>query len=184
MANPVPLKLALSLGPEAHAEELDEHSRRLRRDLKELGVEADLVRDGPAPEGTKSAGGTTPGQLGVNAQPEQLAALVGVLGQWTSFDPSRAATLSNIPPEQLAVLSALVLAAMPRMPARFARFAYKDGDRQIEFEYDPATTDPQKLLAEIKATVQSTVNITAQGNITIGGNVVGRDQTTTSVSGG
>jgi hypothetical protein len=182
MNNAIPLTVEISLGPEAHAEELDTHSRRLRRDLEEMGVAADFMRSGPPPEGAKSAEAVTVGQLGVAAQPEQLATLVGVLGQWASFDPSRAATLSNIPPDQLAVLSALVLAAMPRMPVRFARFAYKDGDRQIEFEYDPATTDPQKLLAEIKATVQSTVNITAQGNITIGGSVTGRDVITTTVA--
>jgi hypothetical protein len=184
MTKPLTLQLALSLGAETHPEELDDATRRLRRELNELGVEADLVPAPPGPPGTKSAGGIAPGQLDVSAPPDQFSTLVSALGQWTSFDPGRVATLSQIPPEQLAILSAIVLAAMPRLPSRYARFAYKDGDRQIEFEYDPATTDPHKLLAEIQATVHSTLNITAQGNITIGGNVVGRDQTTTNVSGG
>lgn len=180
MTQPIPLKLEISLGAEAHPEELDDHARRLRRDLTEQGVEADFVRGGPLPDGAKSAETTALGQLAVNAPPEQLAALVGVLAQWASFDPGRAATLGNIPPEQLAVLATLVISAMPRMPSRFARFVYKDGDRQIEFEYDPEKTDPQKLLAEIKATTQSPITLTAHGDITIGGDLIARDKISSS----
>lgn len=170
----VSLKLEIELGPRSHVEELDAQSRRLRRSLLEQGLSAGLAQEA-APLGTKASAGDTFGQLEVDALPEQYAALVGVLGQWASFDPDRAATLRQIPAEQWGLLAGLVVAMLPRLPNRLAHFSYRDGDRLIEFDYDPTRTDPQQLLSEIQAAAQGGVHILAHGDITIGGSVVGRD---------
>ncbi|MGQ0601443.1 MAG: hypothetical protein ACT4QE_07075 [Anaerolineales bacterium] len=177
----LPLNLRIDLGIDAPAEEVDEVTRRLRRDIQELGVEADFVRNGPAPEGTKSAEALALGQLGLSALPEQLTALLSVLDNWATRAPDRMATLSHLPAEQLTVLATLLLSSAQR-PPRLARFVYRDGERHLEFDYDPEKTDPQKLLAEIKITVQSSVTITAHGDVTIGGSVTGRDFSATTVA--
>lgn len=174
------LTLEIRLDADADAEELDKQARLLRRELREAGVETDTVRSGAAPVGSKAGEAVALGQMAVSTEPEHYAALVGALGQWVSFDPGRTATLGHIASDQFPALAALVITALQRTPDRLALFEYQDGDRRIKIEYDPQQTNPQELLAHIHATASNTVNIHAQGNITIHGDVVGRDKIITN----
>lgn len=174
MSRAVPLTLELNLGPQGYPEELDGAARRLRRHLRDQGLEVTLATEA-APLGAKASVGDQPGQLEVGALPDQFTVLVGALGQWVSHDPDRAATLRQLPPDLWGQLAALVVTMMPRLPARLARFTYQDGARSVTLEYDPDRTDPRQLLAEIQSTLAGGVHIVAQGDITIGGSVTGRD---------
>lgn len=173
MASAVPVTLEISLGPQTYPEELDVHTRRLRRELDDRGLWAEL-RHVQVPVGTKASAGDQPGQLNVSALPEQFAALMGTVAQWASADAERSATLRQLPPETWGQLAGLVVALAARVPVRLARFTYQDGDRVITLDYDPDRTDPRDLLAEI-GSLSSGVSIVAHGDITIGGHVSGHD---------
>lgn len=182
MDDPVALQVELDLGAETHAEELDAHTRRVQSDLRACGIDAGRTGLALPPPNAKGEASPQPGRLGVIAPPDQFAGLIAVLMQWAGNDPTRTAAIHNVPLDRLPALAALVLAAMPRQPGRLATFNYQDGERRIQLDYDPTITDPRSLLAEIRGAVSSTVNITAQGDITIGGSVVGRDQSAHATS--
>ncbi len=121
-----------------------------RRLLSELR-EAGVAADlprGAPPAGAKSGEAAIVGALGLTMPPEQLPALAALISQWAA-----------------------------RTPGRLARFVYQEGDRRVEIEYDPEKTNPRELLAELTR-AQATVQINAGGDVTIGGDVAGRDHLT------
>ena len=70
--------------PEADAERLDTLTRRLMRDLRDLGAESVERRaGGPIPEGAKSAEAFTLGALALVTIPTFLPKLVEFLQAWT-----------------------------------------------------------------------------------------------------
>ncbi len=186
------MQLELYLGQDSEAEAVDKHARRIRRNLLELGVSAELTPGPALPIGAKGQSGPALGRLDLTAPGEQASAVLQVLGQWLRQDNERATTLRDIPPDQFPLLVSLVLAILPRLPNPYARFSYRDGERQIEFDYDPAETKAEQLLAQVQAALERSapkraalekptmepagvVNIVAHGDITIGGSVAGRD---------
>jgi hypothetical protein len=81
------LEVKLDLDPEADAQELDELTRRLRRQLLELDVESVERAEGPPrPPGARAADATSLGTLLVTiaSTPELLRAVVGTVREWLS----------------------------------------------------------------------------------------------------
>jgi hypothetical protein len=81
--NDVQLNLTIA-EPGADAERVDELTRRLMRDLRELGAESvERPTDGPTLEGAKAADAFTWGALTLAAAPTFLPQLVQFLQAWT-----------------------------------------------------------------------------------------------------
>ena len=90
------LGLQLDGGPDADAEELDELTRRLRRDLLELDVRSvDPVRVGEAPAGTRAADVLAIGGLLVTLarSGDTLKMLLRVIQSFVHAQPTRSVEL-------------------------------------------------------------------------------------------
>lgn len=90
------LTLELDVGPDADAEEVDELTRRLRRELLELDVESvDLSRAGPPPPGARAVDVLSLGTLIVTLAKSSgaLGTVVAVVRSWLSGAPRRTVKL-------------------------------------------------------------------------------------------
>lgn len=86
------INLTLYVDPGNHAddEELDLAARRLRSEIRDLHVESvELLREGNAPEGSKSAEALTAGALAMAILPVAIPPLLDLLKAWTSRGESR-----------------------------------------------------------------------------------------------
>jgi hypothetical protein len=157
---PLRWNLALNLGEDASAEELDESARLLRRELEEAGVgEASLAQGGAAPAGTKAPEALLAGVLSLTMLPAAVQGLAMVLADWAGRRPGRALTLE-----------------------------YGTGERRLVVQYDPRQTDVQQLVAALmQAQTAEAARIAVGGdmvtgdkvtNTQAGGDVVGRDKVT------
>jgi hypothetical protein len=154
------LNLALDLGADASAEELDEAARRLRRELEEAEVgEARLASGGAPPQGAKSAEALLAGVVTLAMLPAAVQGLALVLADWAARRPGRTLTLE-----------------------------YGSGERRLVVQYDPRHTDLHTLVAALtQAHVADTARLAVGGDLvsgdkvshtTAGGDVVGRDKVT------
>ena len=81
---PIQLTIQIRLSEDSDAEELDGLTRRLRRNLEDLGVEsAKLVNGGLRPEGTKAIDPITLGAIALATMPVALPKLVEFLQAWS-----------------------------------------------------------------------------------------------------
>ena len=146
---PVRLDVTVDLGDDATAEELDEAARLLRGELAEAGLgEVALADGGPAPEGTRAAGGFLAGALTLNLLPGALGALMVMVRDWTS-----------------------------RRPGRTLRLAYGTGEGRLELEYDPDKTDiNQVMVLLLTRTSAAVVSGPVGAGTSAGGDVVGGDK--------
>jgi hypothetical protein len=79
------IEVQLELDPEADAQELDELTGRLRRQLLELDVDSVERAKGPSPPpGARAVDAATLGTLVVTLTPELLHAVVGTVRAWLS----------------------------------------------------------------------------------------------------
>ena len=107
----------LEKGQSTDADELDRLTRQLRGELEELGVESvDLLKDKPAPQGTKSAEAVTLGALAVAVLPNALHKLIEFLNGW-----------------------------LMRGENRKIKIKTQVGDRSVEVEYSPKTMSQTEL---------------------------------------
>ena len=89
-AEPVLLTLEVQAGPEATPEEVDDLTRQLLADLREMDVEsAELVSAGPAPEGAKVVDPVTLGALALAVLPAVLPKVVDFVQSWSQRGQSR-----------------------------------------------------------------------------------------------
>jgi hypothetical protein len=152
-SQPLQLNLALNLGDDASAEELDEAARRLRRELEEAGAgEARLAGGGAPPEGTKAPEALMVGMLALTMVPAAVQALAAVLSDWAARRPGRTLTLE-----------------------------YGAGERRLLLQYDPQKTDAQQLLAALSALAVAQSADAAR--IAVGGDVVAGNQETHNQAG-
>ncbi len=102
---------------DADADEIDRLARNLLAEIKDLEVEsADLVREGEAPTGTKSAEVVTIGALAIAVLPAVVPKLVEFLKSWSL-----------------------------RAENRTVKIKTQRGDRSLEVEYSPASMSPEEL---------------------------------------
>ena len=102
---------------DADADEIDRLARNLLAEIKDLEVEsADLVREGEAPTGTKSAEVVTIGALAIAVLPSVVPKLVEFLQSWSLRGESRTVKIKT-----------------------------QRGDRSLEVEYSPASMSPEEL---------------------------------------
>jgi hypothetical protein len=154
-----PLQLAVSVGvPDTDsAEARDEEARLLRRELEDAGLaEAAVASAGSAPPGTKSPEALAVGALTLSVLPGALAAVLALAHDWIARRPDRALT-----------------------------FSYGEGAQRIEFQYDPARTDVNQVVAQLLQAHAAAANSLAIGaGSQVGGDAVGGDKVThTTVDG-
>ncbi len=154
---PLTLTLVVDAGADADAEELDRTTLQLLDELREQPVEDIAQLPGaPLPEGTKSGGATLLGALAVKVLPNAIEPLVGFLKEW---------------------------AARGAGHQRSVKIKIERDGTKMEMEYDPATMTPEQLqMLMLALTPQSAGNVTQggvdinnQGNLSVGGNLAGRD---------
>lgn len=88
-----PLEIALSIdaGDDGDLAEVDDLTRRLRRELLDTDVEDAVIASAPgeAPEGSKSGAAIDVGQLLVTVLPAAIPAVVGVVQSWLNRQQNR-----------------------------------------------------------------------------------------------
>jgi hypothetical protein len=83
--------------PEGDANELDDLTRNLRREMEESDVErVDLVRGGDLPEGAKGELVTAHGELNVTLKPAGLPNFLGVIRDWLSRQNQRVEIVATV----------------------------------------------------------------------------------------
>lgn len=118
MAEPLHLSVAVGLGEDATASELDEAARRLRQEMQDAGLEdAALAPGEAAPAGAKSGEAFLIGALTLTVLPAMLTTLAGVARDWAG-----------------------------RRPGRTLKLAYSMGEQRFELEYDPDKVDVQVVM--------------------------------------
>jgi hypothetical protein len=111
------LTLQVDAGQDADTEELDQLTRRLFGEIRELDVESVELAGGEAvPAGAKSAEAITLGVLAVAVLPTLLPELVKFLQAWSL-----------------------------RGENRTIKFKTQAGDRAVEVEYNPSTMSPAQV---------------------------------------
>jgi len=154
------LTLLIDAGAEADAEELDRVSRQLLQELSDQPeVESvELKKAGEAPAGTKLGGEATMlGALALTVLPAALPPVMGFLKHWTERGQSA---------------------------GRSVKIKVERGGEKMELEYDPATMTPEQLNALMAALssrpaggeTQGGVALSAQRDMNVGQDVVGRDK--------
>ncbi len=85
------LEVQLEVDPDVDAHELDELTRRLRRELLELDVKVERAPGAPPPPGARAAEATGLGALLVTlaTTPEMLRAVINTVRGWLSRDRGR-----------------------------------------------------------------------------------------------
>jgi hypothetical protein len=87
---PIRLTLEVQAGPDATPEEVDQLTRQLLEDLRQIEVEsADFLTAGPAPDGTKTADPVTLGALALAVLPTVLPKVVDFVQAWSQRGQSR-----------------------------------------------------------------------------------------------
>lgn len=120
--NPAELLIELSLEG-GDAAELDELTRQLRAEVRELNVDSvERVSAGVAPEGTKAVDFAVIGQMAVTLAPAVVAPLFDLLKSWVE-----------------------------RKPSTPVKVKVKVGKRTAQIEYDPTKTSAKDLEAVIQA---------------------------------
>jgi hypothetical protein len=141
------LDVAVGLGEDATAEELDEAARLLRGELADAGLgEVALADGGAAPEGTRAGGGFLAGALTLDLLPGAVGGLMALVHDWTS-----------------------------RRPGRTLRLAYGTGEGRLELEYDPDKTDINQVMVLLLTRTAGGPAVAAAGT-SAGGDVVGGDK--------
>jgi len=113
---------------DAGPEELDSITRQLRDELEQEDVgSAELLKEGPAPQGTKSAEIVTMGGLLLSVLPSVLPSVVGFLQSWAS-----------------------------RGDGRKVKIKTQVGDRSVELEYVPSAMSQAELKSLVE-TLTSTL---------------------------
>ena len=144
---PLRLDVAVGLGEDATAEELDEAARLLRGELADAGLgEVALADGGPAPEGTRAGGGFLAGALTLDLLPGAVGGLMALVRDWTG-----------------------------RRPGRTLRLAYGTGEGRLELEYDPDKTDINQVMVLLLTRTVATP-AAAGASTSAGGDVVGGDK--------
>lgn len=127
-ANLASFTLQIDAGADGDAEEIDRLSRDLQRELQEQDVEeVDLLAEGKAPSGAKSAEAITLGALAVAVLPAMVPRLIEFLQAWTMRGENRKVKIKT-----------------------------QVGDRAVEVEYSPETMSSQEvddLVAQLLATM-------------------------------
>jgi hypothetical protein len=145
---PLRLNLAVDLGQDASAGELDDAARWLRQALLEAGLEdVELAAAGPLPSGAKSLEALLLGGLTLSLLPGALTTLIAVIQDWTS-----------------------------RRPGRTLKLAFRAGDQHVELEYDPEKTDVREVMAMLVQAQAPSGPAAHLAGATIGGDVVSGDK--------
>lgn len=111
------LTLHLDLGAEANAEELDQVTRHLLNELRDLDLESVArVRGGPTPAGTKAGEAFTMGALAIAVLPNVIPKLVEYLQAWTLRNSNRTLKIKT-----------------------------QHGDHAVEVEFDPKTISSDEV---------------------------------------
>ena len=112
---------------DAGPEELDSITRQLRDELEQEDVgSAELLKEGPAPQGTKSAEIVTMGGLLLSVVPSVLPSLVGFLQSWAL-----------------------------RGDGRKVKIKTQVGDRSVELEYVPNAMSQAELRSLVETLTSS-----------------------------
>jgi hypothetical protein len=120
--NPAELLIELSL-EDGDVAELDELTRQLRAEVRELDVDSvEQVSAGMAPEGTKAVDFAVIGQMAVTLAPAVVPPLFDLLKSWVE-----------------------------RKPSTPVKVRVKVGKLTAQIEYDPTKTSAKDLEALIKA---------------------------------
>ncbi|MEP0804075.1 MAG: hypothetical protein HRF47_01185 [Chloroflexota bacterium] len=120
------LKIELSVEG-GDAEELDDLTRELKREIETLGVESvKSVSAGSVPAGTKSADWTMIGQLAVTLAPSVIPPLIDLLKSWVE-----------------------------RKPSTPVKIRLKAGKKTAQIEYDPTKTNAKDLELLVKSLTRS-----------------------------
>jgi hypothetical protein len=90
----VDVRVDLDLGADAGAEELDEATRDLLRELGELDVEASRVSAGPPPPGARAGDVIALGMLLLEFGATAIGPVAAVLQAWISRRPGRSIKLT------------------------------------------------------------------------------------------
>ena len=104
--------LLIDAGPDALPDDLDAITRRLRDELTELDLQSVALVRGDAPAGTKSAEAVTLGALAITLLPSLLPKLIEFIQAWSL-----------------------------RGQNRTVRIKANVGDRSVELEYCPGTSE-------------------------------------------
>ena len=111
------LSLHLDLGAEGDAEELDQVTRHLLNELRELNLESVApISGGPTPAGAKAGDAFTMGALALAVLPSFIPKLVEYLQAWTLRNPNRTLKIKT-----------------------------QHGDRAVEVEFDPKTISSDEV---------------------------------------
>jgi hypothetical protein len=87
---PIRLTLEVQAGPDASPEEVDQVTRQLLEDLRQMEIDsADLVSAGPAPDGTKAVDPVTLGAIAVAVLPTLLPKVVDFVQAWSQRGQGR-----------------------------------------------------------------------------------------------
>jgi hypothetical protein len=120
------LKIELSVEG-GDAEELDDLTRELKREIETLGVESvKSVSAGSVLAGTKSADWTMIGQLAVTLAPSVIPPLIDLLKSWVE-----------------------------RKPSTPVKIRLKAGKKTAQIEYDPTKTNAKDLELLVKSLTRS-----------------------------
>lgn len=93
---PLNLSLYIEPGYEADDDELDRLTRQLMGQIRTLEVESvELVKEGPAPDGSKSAAAVSLGALAMAVLPGAIPPLLGVVQSWLQRDRNRRVKLKT-----------------------------------------------------------------------------------------
>jgi hypothetical protein len=93
---PLNLSLYIEPGYEVDDDELDRLTRQLMGQIRTLEVESvELIREGPAPEGSKSAEAVTLGALAMAVLPVAVPPLLSVVQSWLLRDQNRKVKLET-----------------------------------------------------------------------------------------
>ena len=149
--------LQIDAGPDVDAEEIDRLTRWLRSEIEDSGIEADLVKAGPAPDATKSVEAVMLGALVITTLPTAINNLLDLLRNWSSRGNNQNVKIKT-----------------------------RIGDQEITIEYPPTPTlnaDIQRLLETALAKPGPAPATTRSGGTDINaekvdleGDVIGRDK--------
>ena len=153
---PIRLMVSVGLHDAASDEARDDAARLLRRELEDASLgEVALARAGDLPPGTKSAESLVFGALVLSVLPGALATLLAISKDWAG-----------------------------RQAGRTLTFSYGAGAQRIDFQYDPAETDLNQLVAQLMQAQTAANQLTLGAGSQVGGDVVGGDKVSHSTVGG
>jgi hypothetical protein len=157
-AEPVDLCVKIE-SADSNDEERDRLARLLLKEIRELNVETvEPAKGGPVPERAKSGEAFLAGAVAMTLLPSVLPPLVALLQDWT---------------------------ARVRTQHRSLTLEFSSGGQLIKLEYDPATTDIHRLMADLMPHLQAPgaggLHLASGADTNIGGDAVGRDKNITTI---